>query len=75
MMTSPDAGGAMTAGWDVDIDTGALVSGSAVLAEALGMDARKAAGSMLADPVLLDSAPARVQQERDASAHKATDGH
>ena len=75
MMTSLDAGGAMTAGWDVDIDTGALVTRSAVLAKAIVMDAHKAAGSVLADPVLLDSAPAQVQQDRDASAHKATDGH
>ncbi len=34
------------------------------------MDAHKAAGSVLADPVLLDPTPARVQQERDASAFR-----
>ena len=42
MMTSPDAGGAMTAAWDVGTAIGALVTGSAMLAEAIGMEALSA---------------------------------
>jgi len=75
MRSNPDACEAMTATWESAPPSVRLLRDPPCSRRPSGWTPSVPASSVLADPVLLDPTPARLQQERDASAYRARDGH